>query len=468
MFFNTTQGIRNDLHTVTHESWMANLYFPSTSAFPDDDNVNLGSAFILPFNDTVEGFPQNSSIEILADLPDVLLILIALTEDANIDTNGTATGVGIIQGFAEGSLEISGEASGLEVIIGNPTDASMEIVGEGSAYLVVFASSIEASMEIIGEASGTILYEGTPTNASMEIDGEATGLSVYLGIPSPSSMEIVGEADGTTVTTVEDIEASMEIVAASTAYVIYFGEPSPASIEIVASEPTFERVPLKFLTRLLESGKPMSMQIHVDDIEGLDEIGLGEALLIDGSNEMGAPINADPGTVTEPSIRNKDNNDTGIYFPGADQLAVTLGGVQRFLFENDGISLIIGSFGGKLTHNNTENEEYELPPWSGRIFVSRTSASGTNMTISVTTSAIELLPSDSDRIGGLITNNDPDIDIWVGLSNAVVVGDVADANGGVLITAGGGSFNLSQLSGYTGPVYALTESGTAIVSVMTW
>lgn len=72
--------------------------------------------------------------------------------------------------------------------------------------------------------------------------------------------------------------------------------------------------------------------------------------------------------------------------------------------------------------------------------------------------------SASSREGVLISNNGS-ANLWLGLNATVVVGDVADANGGVLLVPGGAYSS----SNYSGPIRAIADTGTSsILGVQSW
>ena len=57
-----------------------------------------------------------------------------------------------------------------------------------------------------------------------------------------------------------------------------------------------------------------------------------------------APVKSLAGTASAPGITFTGDNDTGLFSPGANQLAVTTGGVQRLLVGSDGTITPAGSF----------------------------------------------------------------------------------------------------------------------------
>lgn len=89
----------------------------------------------------------------------------------------------------------------------------------------------------------------------------------------------------------------------------------------------------------------------------------------------------------------------------------------------------------------------------------------TQAAISVTTSRTALLSSNASRKGFIIVNRG-DFGIYVG-NGSVVDGTSAGANGGVYVSANGGSFSGSQMYGYTGAIQAVGE-GTTVVGVLEW
>lgn len=98
-----------------------------------------------------------------------------------------------------------------------------------------------------------------------------------------------------------------------------------------------------------------------------------------------------------------------------------------------------------------------------------TASAGTNLTVSVTTSATSLLAASSTRKGWMIVNNDPVNDVWVGFTASVTEGTAgaAGANRGALLTAGGGSLNMSMFANYRGDIYAIGTT-TVKIAVMSW
>lgn len=196
-------------------------------------------------------------------------------------------------------------------------------------------------------------------------------------------------------------------------------------------------------------------------------LSLQEWLRTDGMNVMTAMLRLYAGEQTKPSIANADNPRDGIFFPSDEQLAVVLNGLIRALFEVDGFSFVVGRFFGKLTHANTADRIWTFPDFSGEVLVNVYSTEGETVTVSVGTSAVQLLTEDLSRVGGLITNNGSQI-VYLGFSDAVVAGDVAAANGGLRVNPNGGSFSLAMLAGYKGELWGITKTSTSIVGAATW
>lgn len=351
-----------------------------------------------------------------------------------------------LTGSGTGTFTLTASVSGLAVEIGTPSAESF-ILSSTAAF------------------SGTVLRgDGTGT---FTLTGSSSQIGVFLGVSTANTFTLSGSGAGILLGSGSGSGTFTLSATSVPAVGVHKGDGTGSFTLGLTSTPTLSLTLRYVLTRMNEEADPMSIRLTAADIDG---VGDPESicLALDGSNEMSAGINAIAGTVNAPSLINQDDVDTGIYFPATDKLAVALGGIQKFLVENDGITFLVGTFGAKLTHSNTGNEQYELPNYSGKIFVGRSTSSGTYMTVEISTTAELILATNTDRIGGIITNNGDTIDLYIGFNSSVVAGTIESANGGIRITPGGSSFNLSQLSGYTGPLWGITSTGSTIVSVVEW
>ena len=91
----------------------------------------------------------------------------------------------------------------------------------------------------------------------------------------------------------------------------------------------------------------------------------------------------------------------------------------------------------------------------------------TQVTISVGATATLILADNASRKGFIICNQGSTQDIYFG-NASVVSGASAIANGGLRISKNGGALTSTQMSGYTGPVYGITASSTAVVGAIEW
>jgi hypothetical protein len=94
----------------------------------------------------------------------------------------------------------------------------------------------------------------------------------------------------------------------------------------------------------------------------------------------------------------------------------------------------------------------------------------TTKAVSVTTSAIELIASNKQRIFAMIQNTSATIPVYVGFSNAVTAPATAATAGFLLgvgatfkVELGGGRGNYQYY--WRGPFWAISTSGTAVVHV---
>ena len=90
----------------------------------------------------------------------------------------------------------------------------------------------------------------------------------------------------------------------------------------------------------------------------------------------------------------------------------------------------------------------------------------TQKTVAVDNTRDKILDSFAERKGFIITNNGG-TNCYIGNEN-VVEGSAAAANGGLLLTANGGSLTMSQVDGYTGEIHAVTAAGSTVVAVLEW
>ena len=88
------------------------------------------------------------------------------------------------------------------------------------------------------------------------------------------------------------------------------------------------------------------------------------------------------------------------------------------------------------------------------------------LTISVTTSATVLLASNANRKGFILVNNGA-VNVFLG-NASVVSGATAQAAGGILLAANGGSISGDFLGGYSGAISGITAASTSVVGVWEW
>lgn len=175
------------------------------------------------------------------------------------------------------------------------------------------------------------------------------------------------------------------------------------------------------------------------DLNGRLQIGDGGgSITVDGAVTVSGTVTANAGTgFATPATAGSAVSTTGYMAMGTD-----------------------GTNARSLSVDNTGVLNTQLP---------FTASAGTNLTVSVTTSATALLTASSTRKGWMIINNDPTNDVWVGFTSSVTEGTVgaAGANRGALLTSGGGSLNMSMFANYRGDIYAIGTTAVKI-AVMSW
>lgn len=118
------------------------------------------------------------------------------------------------------------------------------------------------------------------------------------------------------------------------------------------------------------------------------------------------------------------------------------------------------------------------PTGTASVTITNTTASpvpvgpGANVTVFATPTTITATSTASVELttsvphGVFIVNNGA-TPVYIG-DSAVVSGATAASHGGFMLAANGGSVTLSPLQGFTGPIYAITASGSTVVAVWPW
>lgn len=80
-------------------------------------------------------------------------------------------------------------------------------------------------------------------------------------------------------------------------------------------------------------------------------------------------------------------------------------------------------------------------------------------TTGATSNNTPALPANPKRSYAVLFNTDPSIDVYLCRGNG------ARAGYGILLRAGGGSYEILATNHFKGPIYAVTATGTAMLSI---
>lgn len=140
----------------------------------------------------------------------------------------------------------------------------------------------------------------------------------------------------------------------------------------------------------------------------------------------------------------------------ANGLVVDVSRVQGTVTVGDGGGTIsIDDGGGSITVDGSVTAAFAT---NTTLTFSTKTANGT-ASVAVATGA---------KNGFLIANYNGAVPLWAGGTSSVVVGTAANANGGMPIAEYGGTLGSSQVDGYTGNVYVITDGTSVVYSVWTW
>jgi len=244
----------------------------------------------------------------------------------------------------------------------------------GSTYV----NNLRLEEMTTGEKSGTW---GNITNVNLELVGQALGYGTRaiadastdnITIADGASdadrsmyLKLTGGGQACTVTLLPNTSSKMWIMENATSYTLTFSQGSGANVAIKAGQ-----TKMIFADGLgggavvYELGTIAVQNIQADGTVtvGIDDTGYdvtffgattGKKLFWDESADTlnvagttalagnlsvtGITSNAD-GAVATPSITNTGDLNTGVYWPGADELGVTTGGVEQFRFGSNSVS----------------------------------------------------------------------------------------------------------------------------------
>ena len=97
----------------------------------------------------------------------------------------------------------------------------------------------------------------------------------------------------------------------------------------------------------------------------------------------------------------------------------------------------------------------------------RDAASATQHTVQVDSSPVLVLAANPKRNGFLLSNNGL-VAVWWGFVGNLSDGSVAGAGGGFFLPGFPSAVSMGPSDGYTGPVYAMSTGGSAILSIGEW
>jgi len=244
----------------------------------------------------------------------------------------------------------------------------------GSTYV----NNLRLEEMTTGEKSGTW---GNITNVNLELVGQALGYGTRaiadastdnITIADGASdadrsmyLKLTGGGQACTITLLPNTSSKMWIMENATSYTLTFSQGSGANVAIKAGQ-----TKMIFADGLgggavvYELGTIAVQNIQADGTVtvGIDDTGYdvtffgattGKKLFWDESADTlnvagttalagnlsvtGITSNAD-GAVATPSITNTGDLNTGVYWPGADELGVTTGGVEQFRFGSNSVS----------------------------------------------------------------------------------------------------------------------------------